>query len=1019
MAQSEKKSIWWIPILLFLLSVVLAIATFIENSHGTQTAWAMIYDALWFKILLLLFGIKMLISILSGKFWKKGRRWILILHLALILILTGAGITRYLGFEGMMHIREGEQSQTFTSNMAYLTAEFQNEDQVESWKKPLLLSSLYQNHISHHFKTGDVLNQLKLIKFITGAVPALEEDPFGIPVLQLRVNEQGHTSVLTLESGELTQHGKWQFGFNTSIPDSIPSIQLIKKEGNIYIVSSHELDIQNMMHKTSSKAKPGESILLNPRTLYQSQNLKFALMDMKEQGRVKATHASPQQLHQEPADAIILEWQYGRHSRTITLFGGAGIQGIRRTFQTDNVTLTLEYGSPETTLPFALTLEEFKVERYSGSNHPSSFLSQVKITDEEIDSNMIHEIYMNHTLDHKGYRFFQSSYDMDEKGTILSVKYDPGTPIVYTGYILLCISFLIGLLMKNGRFRKLGTYLPVIFILVLFSMIGPERLLAQIPSSGIVDKTHAHKFGSLLVQDVEGRIKPVNTLSHEVLMKVNGEDTFENLHPNQVFLGMLVNSRAWQQIPLIKVKNKELIRQIGLSDSESYAAFKDFFDPSTRRYKLESAVKMASAKNPALRNKLDKAILKADEKLNICYMIYNNRFLKIFPQEIKDEPWKSPPELNKNTDTNKIAEFNQYKQSLNHALLSGNWTASEHALENIIRRQKTHKDQSPSPGKIKAEILFYEWQIFEKLMPFYMTLSLIAFIIAVISILNTSPITSGLQKLLFWIALLLLLIHTIGLGMRWYISEHAPWSNGYESMIYASWACMLAGLIFARRQGLVLASTALLSGLILLVAHLSWMDPRITQLVPILRSYWLTLHVSVIMSSYGFLGVSAIISFISLWIMPLFTHRIDKKIKGIISELSIVSQRAMILGLFLLVVGTILGSVWANESWGRYWGWDPKETWTLIAILCYSALLHARISHHPYWFHVLTILCFGTILMTYFGVNYYLSGLHSYAGGDVMQVPGWIWGAFIVLCPTLAMSFQKRNQWKMDLRGER
>jgi cytochrome c-type biogenesis protein CcsB len=255
-------------------------------------------------------------------------------------------------------------------------------------------------------------------------------------------------------------------------------------------------------------------------------------------------------------------------------------------------------------------------------------------------------------------------------------------------------------------------------------------------------------------------------------------------------------------------------------------------------------------------------------------------------------------------------------------------------------------------------------------------------------------------KGLSWLLFAGFVFHTTGLGMRWYISGHSPMSNGYESMIFISWVTLLAGFMFRRRSAFALPATAVLASMTLMVAHLSFMDPEITNLVPVLKSYWLTLHVSVITGSYGFLGLGAVLGLITMILLSLSNDKNRERISVTIDELTVINYKSLTLGLYFLTIGTFLGAIWANESWGRYWGWDPKETWSLITIIIYSIVVHSRNipgMKDVFTFNLISLFAFSSVLMTYFGVNYYLSGLHSYAGGDPVPVPVFVYVAVIFL----------------------
>jgi cytochrome c-type biogenesis protein CcsB len=250
------------------------------------------------------------------------------------------------------------------------------------------------------------------------------------------------------------------------------------------------------------------------------------------------------------------------------------------------------------------------------------------------------------------------------------------------------------------------------------------------------------------------------------------------------------------------------------------------------------------------------------------------------------------------------------------------------------------------------------------------------------------------SKITLVLLILFFIAHTVGLANRWYISGHAPWSDGYESMIYIAWATVLAGFIFSKRSPMTLASTGILSGLILFVAHLNWMNPQVTNLVPVLNSYWLSIHVSMITASYGFLGLGALLGFVVMVLFIFKSKKNDKQISLSIKELNAINEMSLMVGLTLLTIGNFLGGVWANESWGRYWGWDPKETWALVTILVYAVVVHLRFIKSLYSefnFAVVALLSYTSVIMTYFGVNYYLSGLHSYAAGDPVPIPMWVY----------------------------
>ena len=306
------------------------------------------------------------------------------------------------------------------------------------------------------------------------------------------------------------------------------------------------------------------------------------------------------------------------------------------------------------------------------------------------------------------------------------------------------------------------------------------------------------------------------------------------------------------------------------------------------------------------------------------------------------------------------------------------------------------------------EVIYNNLNIFGKLSKIFMFTGLILLMLQLISLFNPNIKLRYLKSFAFYFILLLFLAETAGLGIRWYISEHAPWSNGYESMVFISWATALGGLIFAKRSEITLSLTSVLAGLTLMVAGMSWMSPEITNLVPVLKSYWLIVHVAVITASYGFLGISALLGFLNLILMIFRNKRNSDRINHTIKELVNIIQIALIIGLLMVTLGSFLGGVWANESWGRYWGWDPKETWALVTVLVYTFITHMhRIPgmRGSFAMSVAAVVGISSVLMTYFGVNYYLSGLHSYAQGEAAPIPSGVYIALAVVALVIVSAY--------------
>jgi cytochrome c-type biogenesis protein CcsB len=425
-------------------------------------------------------------------------------------------------------------------------------------------------------------------------------------------------------------------------------------------------------------------------------------------------------------------------------------------------------------------------------------------------------------------------------------------------------------------------------------------------------------------------------------------------------------------------------------------------------------VNNAYAKPPGDRNKLDKEVMKIDERVNIVYMISQGDFMKLFPLKDGTNDWGSPlAALEKAISREDSVYLQSIITVLAEAIQTNNISNIRKVEESIRGYQERFAGyELPSASKTSSELFYYKLNIFEKLFPFYATVGLIMLIGLITMVIKGIKEKTMFVKILGWLLFAGFLFHTLGLGIRWYIAGHSPMSNGYESMIFISWVTLLAGFVFSRKSAFALSATAVLASMTLMVAHLSFMDPEITNLVPVLKSYWLTLHVSVITGSYGFLGLGAILSLITLVLLALSDEKNRIRISATIDELTVINYKTLTLGLYFLTIGTFLGAVWANESWGRYWGWDPKETWSLITIIIYSIVIHSRLipgMKDILSFNLLSLFAFSGVLMTYFGVNYYLSGMHSYASGDPVPAPTFVYVAVIILA---ALSFYANKKYK-------
>ena len=726
----------------------------------------------------------------------------------------------------------------------------------------------------------------------------------------------------------------------------------------------------------------------------------------------------------EGMNVLVLEVVSDNQRKEVTVMGKRGVQHPPTTITLNSLQFHLSYGAREEKLPFTLTLNDFIAEKYPGTeNSYASFKSKVTVSGG--GETFPYDIEMNHILNYQGYRLFQSSFHPDEQGTILSVNRDFwGTLITYIGYILLFGSLLVFMFVGKSRFRKLNQQLKDLQakrIAIVLALCFGSLATAQTPMV-VPNKAHAEKFGAMLIQD-DGRFKPVNTFSSELLRKLSKHDTYKGLTSDQVLLSMLLSPQAWYESDIIYVKkaNDSLHRFLGVPEGSKWVKPKDFFD-ANGQYKLAPLLK--DIYNTNTPNQFQKDFKEVDQHIGLLNRALQGDIFKVFP--VPNDPnhkWIS--HLDYVNDTLQITDP-LYKQFVKNALpaylillqqatKTGDYSKADKVLNNIKLQQEFYSAEVlPSPAKVQTELWYNRINIFEQLFQAYLYLGTVLFIVLLWHIFMPKQIFRRLTQIGIALLWLCFILHTVGLAVRWYLSGHAPFSDAYESMIYVGWSAIGVGLFFSRRSPLTVAATAFVTAMILMIAHWNWMDPAIGTLQPVLNSYWLMLHVAVIVGSYGPFALGMLLGVINLLLMIVTTRKNAHKINLIQQELTIVNELALTVGLVMLTIGNFLGGMWANESWGRYWGWDPKETWALISIMVYALVIHLRLI--PHWrgrwaFNFMSIVAFSSILMTYFGVNFYLTGMHSYATGDKIITPAFVYYAVgIVLLLGLVSYLRVKNE---------
>lgn len=1024
-------------ILMLIFAIAIAVATFIENDFGTQTAKAEVFNARWFEVLLLFLGINLFLNIINFKMYRADKALVLMFHISFFIVLIGAAITRYVGYEGVMHIREGSQSSSMLSSQAYLNFVFEDKNQALKYAKPLYLSKISKNDISADVDVNGKKVHAELIDYIPEAVYTLENAEGGKPTAKMVITGgNAQPEQITLALGEFYVASDYVLDFESGKRFDLPVISIAREGANLKMSHPMKLVYVSMDDRSSGDINASDSSLLETRRLYSAGQSSFVLRQYFESAKevlVSQSDIGGPQMNAMNYDALVVRVSSGDESKDITVMGASGMVGERQSVELAGMKVSLDYGAKVIDLPFALKLVDFQLERYPGSNSPSSYASEVVLLDKEQGIEMPFRIYMNHILDHRNYRFFQSSYDRDELGTVLSVNHDPGTLPTYFGYLLMGIGMFGSLLMRNGRFAKLskkakesaakaGTLLAALSVILLFAStpVQAQELNPIVKEVISFDKDHAEKFGRLMVQDTQGRMKPMDTLSREIIAKVSRTGSLLGLSHNQIVLGMMLSPDSWREISMIRTSNKEVNKLVGIDENSKMASFSQFFEfPSEMAgYKLNAYVEEAIRKAPAKRNKFDKAVLKIDERVNVAYMVYTGSLISIWPgPNSENNKWYATIaamqtfEL-KDAEIVRLLAVNWFNE-IEKSMTSGNWDEADKALNGVSNYQKKiGAEVYPDASKIETEIMYNTLNIFEKLWPYFFLIGFVLLILSFAKIIKPKIQIGLVTKISMGLLTLFFFALTAGLAMRWYISGHAPWSNGYESLIYISWATLLAGFIFSKNSPITIAATGILTGLILFVAHLSWMDPQVTTLVPVLKSYWLSIHVSMITASYGFLGLGALLGFITLILFIIKNDNNAVSISHSIRELNAINEMSLMIGLVLLTIGNFLGGVWANESWGRYWGWDPKETWALVTILVYAVVIHLRFIkpiYTAFLFSTISLLSFTTVLMTYFGVNYYLAGMHSYAKGDPVPVPDFVPVTYGIVFAIIILAYRKRH----------
>jgi cytochrome c-type biogenesis protein CcsB len=1133
-------------VLLVILAVTTGAATLIESHYaglgssqtGRAAAYDLVYDAPWFNALLIVLFVNVALNLVRRMQRGHYALGFLLVHVGILVILVGAGITRWFGFEGYLHIREGQANNVVSSADMYarvrlgeteaempvrlyrpgaqsLSREVTLEGRTitlgvaEYWPRfervmvpgeggfaQIVVSVMEDGGLRQHtLREGDEHPLAGVpVRFHRDGMPPLEtmDAPYGL----LRVRAGGQVCRLPIvpEPTVLGSCGGWTFELSDFDPDyhghgqadhdhdhgaddpagalknpmvrvvvSDPTgksatrtlfalhpefalahenheflrqvdmlyelgggIDLAKVDGQIVIRASFPLELAAMGAGGESRVLPaGEVAPLQVRTVYRGER-GLSLVPTSIEPSLVST-ATRSRDPNAPAAARLFIAKNGQRVDAICERGRAP-----QRVELGGDTYWLAYGSVMRTLPYNLFLQEFRLETYPGSENPASYESHVLLNDpgHGIEGRPV-RIWMNNPLNHRGTKHFQSSYDRDRLGTVLSINRDPGKIPTYIGYTIFSLGFVLvmGKSLGSGS-RRRANGAAMAGLLVCLGWLLPGEALAQHGMGG-----RQHQQGPpptlqlspeardlaarMVVQDWRGRMKPLDTLARETSIKITRKAVFEGHDPVELFLAFAVLPSDWYHHPAIAVTNPGVKDLLGISHDQTHIALASVVPGG--RYKLQNDVEVAHRTAPGQRSKTQQQLIRFDERVHLMYSALLGTSLRIFP--IPDDPndkWAGIQTVLEGLPEGdpRRAEFQTAADALFMGLEAGNQEQIIAGLRATTDLQRRYgKGVKPSKFQIDSELMLNRLKPFQRATLPYLAGFVLLITAYFIHLFRRNEQLWTLRQPLYALGMLLFVggfvLHIYGFTLRWIASARAPLSNGHESLLWVALAVGLAGLIFElkSRTGASGALGSLLAAAVLGVSMLGAFDPAIGPLVPVLASYWLIIHVTVITASYGFFALCCLLGLLTL-VLLIIAGLNRRPVTTAVAKLDRLNVDSMMAGLGLLAVGTLLGGVWANESWGRYWGWDPKETWALVSILVYAMILHFRWIprfSNPFVHAVWSFMAIWVIIMTYFGVNYLLVGLHSYAAGDAATVPTWVVISFMVM---LAFSLVGYFAWR-------
>ncbi|MGZ5210862.1 MAG: cytochrome c biogenesis protein ResB, partial [Kaistella sp.] len=878
--QSILISTRTMAVLLLVYAFAMGYATFLENDYGTPTAKALIYEAKWFEGVMLLLILNFIGNISRYRLWRREKWPVLVFHLSFILIFIGGAITRYISYEGIMHIREGETSNEVITDKNFFKIQIEEKGDILNYQDvPYLMSPLNKDFKASYDYHGKQVS-VKATDFIQRKKDSLIAGANGTEYLHVVSAGQSGRENIYIKSGESKSINGTLVTFNRAIEGAV---EFNNTSGNLMIKTPVDAGFMTMATQATGTTKKDEYQPLILRSLYTVNDLKLVVPDGLKKGKLIA-YEGDRKKDKDASDQLTVEVQGPKTKLSVDLPVEKGNPNAFKQISLDGMNIILGFGPKVYNTPFSLKLDDFVMETYPGSSSPSAYESHVQVIDG--GKQTPYKIYMNNVLNHGGYRFFQASFDPDRKGTVLSVNHDFwGTLITYIGYFFLFGGMFIIFFWKGTHFWKLNKMLKdvnkkrtAMVVLLLLSLNfsaqkidthgtdgsaqtthsandghnhGDTDLLSEEPAPkkpqnslalrsprpisadeiiarNTISKEHADKFAYLLVQNYEGRIVPMNTQALDVLRKLYKKDAFrgtdgKNLTANQWFLSINTDTASWTMVPIIKVGTKggDELKKKTKANEEGYTTLMSLFPADAQgnlHYVLEEDYQEAFRKKPAEQSNYDKEVISVNDRVQAFNEFFSGQFMRIVPvQNDPNNTWHSWLDQNFEPDMESQKVMGPYFSEVLAAQKSGNWSKADAELQKLSQYQQTWgKNVVPSKSKVDLEVFMNKVNINFHLLIFYTLIGGLLLVLGFIELFKPNKILNKIVKGLIVVGLIGYFFQFLGLVARWYISGHAPWSNGYEAIIFISWVGITAGLMLYRNSNALIPAAGFMVAVIMM-----------------------------------------------------------------------------------------------------------------------------------------------------------------------------------------------------------